>query len=199
MSLLKCCKLKNEQGFTLVEMLIASVILSLVISTVYFTYRTALNNSRNLQDKIELYQNAQVALDIISSDLRGAFSYLKGSKDQITFTTSYIGSHVEMRKIGMVVVRYYLQDGLIQEEKLPEGLVKGLPTEAHNTLVTPLITDLGFSYFNDGQWSSEWDSEISRKLPQSVKVTVLVKSADMHDPEELSLEVISPVFSRKQF
>lgn len=199
MSLLKYCKLKNEQGFTLVEMLIASVILSLVISTVYFTYRTALNNSRKLQAKIELYQNAQAALDTICSDLRGAFSYLKGNKDQITFTTSYVGPHVETRKIGMAVVKYYLRDGLLQEEKLPEGLVKGLPTEAHNTLVTPLVTGLDFSYFTDGQWSNEWDSEISRKLPQSVKVSVRVKSIDQHYPEELSLETITPIFSSKQY
>lgn len=197
--LLKYCKLKNDHGFTLVEMLIASLILSLVISTVYFTYRSAINNSRNLQNKLELYQNAQAALDAISSDLRGAFKELKGDKSQIAFVTSHAGRHVGEKNIGMSAVKYYLQEGLVQEEKLPEGLVKGLTKEAYSTLITPLITELAFSYFENGQWSAEWDSAISRKLPQSVKVSIRVKSADQRYPEELSLETITPVFSSKQY
>ncbi|MBI5554404.1 MAG: prepilin-type N-terminal cleavage/methylation domain-containing protein [Elusimicrobia bacterium] len=198
-SLLKYCKLKNDHGFTLVEMLIASVILSLVISTVYFTYRTAMNNSRNLHNKLELYQNAQAALDIISSDLRGAFRELKGDKTQMAFVTSHAGAHFGERNIGITAVKYYLQEGLIQEEKLPEGLIKGLPKEAYTTLVASLITELVFSYFDDGQWATEWDSGISGKLPQSVKISVRVKSADQHYPEELSLETSTPIFSGKHY
>lgn len=197
--LLKCCKLKNNHGFTLVEMLIASVILSLVVSTVYFTYRTAVNNSRNLQNKLELYQNAQAALDTISSDLRGAFKELKGDKAGIAFVTSQADPRLGERNIGLSAVKYYLQEGLVREEKLPEDLVKGLPKEADTTLITPLITELVFSYFDNGQWSTEWDSGISGKLPQSVKINVRVKNADRHYPEELSLEAITPIFSGKQY
>jgi prepilin-type N-terminal cleavage/methylation domain-containing protein len=194
-SLLKRCWLKNKRGFTLVEMLIASLILSLVISTVYFTYRTALSNSRDLQEKLELHQTAQGALAMISADLRGACGELTGSKEKMDFVTSHVGSYYRERSIGLAGVEYFVKDGLVKKEKLPEGLAKGLKKEARTTLVSPLITELVFSYFDNSQWSSEWDYKVRRKLPQSVKTYMVVTNLDQQHPKKIRVETIIPVYS----
>lgn len=198
-SLLKYCKLKNDHGFTLVEMLIASVILSLVISTVYFTYRTALNNSHNLQNKIELYQNAQAALDSMSTDLRGAFRELKGAQTQITFITSHSQPFTGDKNIGLAAVKYSLGNGLVREEKLPEGIIKELQPEVKTATIAPLVTALVFSYGDGGQWYDSWDSAALGNLPSSIKIIVQIINEDKQYPEELTLQAVTPIFCGRKY
>lgn len=198
-SWLKSCKQKNNHGFTLVEMLIASVILSLVISTVYFTYRTAMNNSHNLQNKLELYQNAQAALDAITSDLRGAFRELKGAQTQITFISSHSQSFVGNKNIGLAAIKYSLDQGLVREEKIPEGLIKELQPEVKTAIIAPLLTALTFSYGVGGQWYDSWDSATLGKLPSSVKISVQIENEDKQYPEELTLQAVTPIFCGRKY
>jgi len=57
------------KGFTLVEILIAVFILSLVMSTVYVSYTGTLKTSRQLEDEGAIYQMARISLNRLIHDL----------------------------------------------------------------------------------------------------------------------------------
>lgn len=65
-------KLKTkQQGFTLVEVLIAGVILIIVISTMTFVYRTAALSSSKASNSVRLSGSVGLILTTIKSQIRG--------------------------------------------------------------------------------------------------------------------------------
>jgi general secretion pathway protein J len=78
-----------SSGFTLVEILIAIFILSLVMATVYVSYTGTLKNSRQLEEEGSIYQMARASMDRIIKDL----SSLQKSSDSFDL-------HAEKKKSG---------------------------------------------------------------------------------------------------
>ena len=75
-------------GFTLVEVLIATLILGLVISTVYVSYTSVLRNSRQLESEGNIYKMARITMDRMTRDLSslqlsGGSFFLNGEKEKI--------------------------------------------------------------------------------------------------------------------
>lgn len=96
-------------GFTLVEILIAIFILSLVLATVYVSYTGTLKTSHQLEKEGEIYKMARQSLERLAKDLtslqmsEGSF-YLNAEKkkqDGINFTTFFlVGSPFDFRRTG---------------------------------------------------------------------------------------------------
>lgn len=57
------------RGFTLVEILIAIFILSLVMATVYVSYTGTLKTSRQLEEEGDIYKMARAAMNMLIKDL----------------------------------------------------------------------------------------------------------------------------------
>ena len=66
-------KLTKNNGFTLIEILIAIFILGIVMATVLGTFTGIISNSREAEKRAELYQTGRALMDIISADIRGMF------------------------------------------------------------------------------------------------------------------------------
>jgi general secretion pathway protein J len=62
-------KINPSVGFTLVEILIAIFILSLVMATVYASYTGILKTSRQLEEEGAIYQMARASMDRLIKDL----------------------------------------------------------------------------------------------------------------------------------
>lgn len=58
-----------SRGFTLVEILIAIFILSLVMATVYVSFTGTLKNSRQMEEEGDIYKMARVSMDRLIKDL----------------------------------------------------------------------------------------------------------------------------------
>jgi prepilin-type N-terminal cleavage/methylation domain-containing protein len=60
-------------GFTLIEILIAILILGIVMATVIGTFTGIIFNSRHAEKRAELNQTGRALLDLISADIRGIY------------------------------------------------------------------------------------------------------------------------------
>jgi len=84
---------KLVRGFTLVELLIASAIFSVVIVTIYSAFRSGFVSYRNIEEATNIHQSARLILKQINSDLRNSFSYKNndtgflGEKEKLNFYT----------------------------------------------------------------------------------------------------------------
>ena len=76
----------DSKGFTLVEILIAILILGIVLSTVYAAYSSTIKNVREIEYQNNLYKMARIAMDRMIKDLSslqlssGVFDLRAGKK-----------------------------------------------------------------------------------------------------------------------
>ena len=64
--------MKNNQGLSLIEILIAIVVSTVVMAAMFFTYNTFQNSYQGIMDRSVISQNARTALSIIANDIRMA-------------------------------------------------------------------------------------------------------------------------------
>jgi general secretion pathway protein J len=70
----------SSKGFTLVEILIAILILGIVLSTVYAAYTSTMKNVRDIEYQNNLYKMARTALDRMIKDLSSLQQYSDSSQ-----------------------------------------------------------------------------------------------------------------------
>ncbi|MDD5258575.1 MAG: type II secretion system protein GspJ [bacterium] len=184
-----------EAGFTLIELMITSVIIALVITTVYFTSSAAIGNSRKAYRQLEMYQNGLVSLERISADLRGAFGRLTTGKDDFSFITSNAQLRPAGKDYGAIEVKYYLENGLNRSEIVPWPDADS--EKETSTKLAPLVSGLKLKYYDGQQWLDTWDMTVFKKLPQAVAVTIKVKGPEEKSLSERTFSAVVPIFANE--
>lgn len=94
----------HKKGFTLVELLVAMVISSIVMAAIYATYSAQLRSHVTQQKVVEMHQNARAAMFILEREIRLAgYDPLGGDVpqittaqiDEITFTMDITGGEAD--------------------------------------------------------------------------------------------------------
>jgi prepilin-type N-terminal cleavage/methylation domain-containing protein len=63
---------RNRSGFTLIELSISAVLMTLILVSAYSCLNAAFSSQKLIEPRVEIIQNARVAMAIMSADLRGA-------------------------------------------------------------------------------------------------------------------------------
>ncbi|MDD5711408.1 MAG: type II secretion system protein GspJ [Smithellaceae bacterium] len=205
----------GNKGFTLIEILIAIVIVAIVFSSAYGAYRATLNIISSHQKEDEAYAMARTALDRIIQDLGAAAPY-KGDFELSTqqqeidgkeFTTLVLRStaHVPLRDEaggGVARIEYYVErdeDGegyLLLRDDRREG-ERRQDNQKEGYLLCRDVQSIRFRFQDAvGQIRDGWDSlsdqpEQRNRLPQIVEVELDL--ADVRHPE-LPLRFATKVF-----
>lgn len=81
---------RHEKGLTLVELLVALAIISLVLATLYSFYSAGLNSWNRAVSRVEAAQSARIALDRMIRELRYADQvWLTENEGEIRFTAPH--------------------------------------------------------------------------------------------------------------
>jgi len=73
-------KHQTDQGFTLVEILLAIFILALIMATILGTFTGVISSARTAEKRAELYQTGRAVMDLVTTDIRCMLS--RGEEDQ---------------------------------------------------------------------------------------------------------------------
>lgn len=80
---------RHSEGFTLVELLVASTVLAVVLGTVYTAFSSSVSMWKIGEADTATYQDARISLDVVSRELqnmvRGAAHLFEGTKDEFQF------------------------------------------------------------------------------------------------------------------
>ena len=184
-------KAKSREGFTLVEVMIALFILSIIFSILYSSFFPTRKVINNIETRREEWKVLASGLHILSNDIRtislpasSAISLFKGSntytrQPMITFSayTSFQSDGIgRLRKVaynveedpdgrGTFILRRLLYEDakeIIEDEVLIDGL-----------------EEIEFSYFDGKDWKERWDAKDSDNLPKGVKVSISSKRGDI--------------------
>ncbi|WP_321531345.1 prepilin-type N-terminal cleavage/methylation domain-containing protein [uncultured Desulfuromonas sp.] len=77
-------KLKNDQGFSLIELLMVAVILGLVMTAVYSLYLNSQKNAYQSEEIVDAQQNLRIAMDTMITDIRMSGFLTSSSLNAVT-------------------------------------------------------------------------------------------------------------------
>jgi len=178
-------KVRSRGGFTLLEVIIAITILSLITVIIGSAFRLGIQAWGRGEKETEDGQRLRALSSLLSQQLTSIYPYrikiegkdedvvaFKGEPDSITFVTTMTDSSYG----GLKWVQYIFRDGVLSYK---EGLLPDKKFEEHikdknkEEIVDSHIDKFRFSYsylLEDDEWMESWDDE--EEVPDAVKVNL---------------------------
>ena len=201
---------KARAGFTLVELIVASTLMTLVLAGVYTTFSTAIRTWRSGEVNYQTYDDARRAFGLLTRELHGipinALHLLNGTEDTIVFVTLSEPMYVESGwSERLMQVSYRLVDGdrggkILERE---ERLVKGpLPLEragsdtrdlreielgrSHTFIMAREVEELSFNYM--------WARRVAHKKEEPPAWAEMLRDTGVKEAVPQGLEIYLTLF-----
>jgi general secretion pathway protein J len=194
---------KDQRGFTMLELLIALAILGAMVAILFAGLRVGLRAWQRGEDTTQAMQHARSLNHVLERALAGIHPYqgfveaagprtllFQGEADRVAFVT--VAPPVPLAPaLAYTAVLLSMQQ---EEPNTEPGLVireRALPNlqpfeDAQPVLVDPTTTAVRFRYQRDtgGAWEETWDAAAERALPRGIEVTVTARlnGADVQQP-----------------
>ncbi|MBI5873947.1 MAG: prepilin-type N-terminal cleavage/methylation domain-containing protein [Candidatus Omnitrophica bacterium] len=163
----------NLRGFTLVELLLAASISSVVMLGVYSVFRSGLFAYNKIDSASAVYQSSRMLLSKLETDLKNSFiytrndSFFKGGRNFIEFFTISDRLNQDGEASSFVCRGRYVFDGEVLKYSYPCGSdsLKTNETQGPEELILG-VKDISFKYAykiadKDSQynWQESWPGE----------------------------------------
>jgi type II secretion system protein J len=195
----------DRAGFTLIEILVASAIASIILVIVYTSYRSIVQSIKKATGNAEFYENVNLAISKIDTDISNTY-YARNNKKTffvseesagnnncyfITVnhnTINFTGDPAKPCPAGDIQeIGYYLKAdkstqglfSLIKHEK-PYYWYDPLTGGTDNILLRNVVS-LKFEFLKGNDWDELWDSRQNSLFPRAVKTTLVVKNYQSQD------------------
>jgi general secretion pathway protein J len=201
------CVTSSNRGFTLIEILIAVILLGILSAALYGSYFTVLSARERASEGMEARRELGSTLDLIRREFAAAVynrddKHLRfivedrdnfGKPSSTLELTTLIPSSGEGRKeSGISAVRYRLEENdkrfiLTRREQdifFESPDVKGYPQMER-------ISDFLVECYDGSKWVKSWDTVLNGKLPTMLRVTVHV--LEDGKPVEFSVQANSRI------
>lgn len=186
-------RLKSEVAFTLIELIVAITIFSIVAVAVYSTFNTGLSSYKKTEIFAKLYQQSRSILDMIAQDLRNSFAYNQtdsqffGSNSEVSFFSLVDFSTEEYPHSEITQIVYRFQDGVLKKLSLVGSAVfedesSRLPQEDFSLEVKDLEFQYAYSidempgYVCKDNW--EVSEETKGDIPLGVKIDLSLQDKE---------------------
>ncbi|MCK5706182.1 MAG: prepilin-type N-terminal cleavage/methylation domain-containing protein [Candidatus Aureabacteria bacterium] len=168
-------KILSRKGFTLIEMMVAFTMLSLLIYTLFSVFNSVSVSYDMANRKTDVFQNARAVLDQISREIKGAvrdplfaFYIFKGSSgwcpnsigDELHFITSWNTNTGQVTDI--VELGYYLDGrgtGTTDDDVIRRGIATDKPPAATYNYNAISSWPMGNNYDEQGFWITNFTVE----------------------------------------
>lgn len=207
----------GSSGFTLVEVLLASVAGALILASLYGLYSRAFHLRDDATERTRHARLRARAAGALRDDLRGAFisggdlaSVLEGSNDaqgsnfpgSLKFTTA--GARLNADEIGSDVqqVEYYIvndpdgagpQGGGLLARATERNLLAPLREDPVQTTILSGVTAMEVSFYDGQTWQTSWEvTEDNVTVPQAIRVVIRLAPVAGSQAAPPPLEIVVP-------
>lgn len=179
---------ERQRGFTLLELLVALSIGSVVLFALYLSFSSVLTGRSSIDERAERTREVERFVDSFSREIQSA--YLSGD-NRATFFKGSLGNNalpsgtVEFTTINfpasgtsgdLVAVRYSIggteggQAALFKEVWNPYGIGK----EHVRVEVIQDIKGFDLAFYNGTSWAGAWDGALEKGVPAAVSATLKI-------------------------
>lgn len=179
----------RQQGFTLLEIVVAITLVALLLSGVYGVFAGVSKARRRAEIGAELHHRGRVFFERLGRELRSLYVEEKGSENpfgcesrdgrMISFTFATYAEAVPGRaQAGAMVVRYTLPEGEAATKTLSRLVLPLHHTEEPEAEAAvpflDLVRDLRLRFYDQGAWSENWPSTGAGKIPEQVEIALVL-------------------------
>ena len=203
--------MKKSRAFTLLEILIATSLFSLVLLSIYSAFRIGILSYQKTDSASTVYRSARILFNRLESDLKNTFSYTKvDTRFKGTVSTLEFFSVVDFFEEGrrypdVCRIKYAMQDKGLQRvffrgadalrEEVEALSTKALfPADAVSFQYAACLPDSDLAY----EWIDVWPKDPSKKnilpLALKVKLKVIEKDSSAQAGQSIELEKIIPLY-----
>jgi general secretion pathway protein J len=208
----------QSRGFTLVELLIASMVSAIVLLAISGTYFDALRLHNTTNDQVDRNITLQRALGLVKGDLsglllpKGALSGQFQSAPMQSLTQDFTDTRVSpdlYTSSGVVdgwnpfseaqVVAYFLApatDGSNTKNLVRAVTRNLLPAQAPTTdekVLLSGVADAEFDYYDGSEWTNTWDSAATNTLPLAMRFSLYLADASSGQAAPQPIQLVVPV------
>ena len=184
-------KSTRDSGFTLIEVLVAISLLTIVLTSIYGIFSAVSSAKERLDGDSADYQLARVLFDRLGRELRSYHPI-----DQLSFkgsgaTDSLFSLEFTSRAVsplagegaGIAMIRYWLEPDpqgdqknwvLLRSETPLHGQVQA-GAKAKALRLAGGIAEMDLRYYNSGQWFDSWEAQ-GGTLPELVEISLQLES-----------------------
>ncbi len=194
----------SSKGFTLIEILVAVALTSIILAALYSTFFSVLRAQSAIDKGLERTRGVSRFLETFSKEIKSSFykennpiTNFTGEKNdrngktlsRVTLTTFTYPLLKEGRPTGdLIAVRYSVEEDRDKKMTLyKETWNPYAKDDRKNVFKAEVLEDIdGFeiSYFNGKDWAKAWDARLDKKLPDAVKASISVR--DKGDVKEFT-------------
>lgn len=193
---------QRQQGFTLIEVLVATAISALLLVTAYGIFSSVSAARDRLEKEGDACHLARVIFDRLGRELRGAFYSPQTAGGRFAGGTDKTGRpYLELVTTaatplsggsGLVVVRYrQVQDeefgGVLLRDEF--SLYDKTPAQQPNRRLAAGIADLRLRFRRDEEWQDQWQADQQGGMPDMVEVTLAIAAGEEELPFVTAFEL----------
>lgn len=210
--------LRSANGFTLLELLIATAIGATVLVVINTTFFSALRLSQTTHASIETDRMLNRALGTLRRDLAGLM--LPGGVLSGELQTTAFSSLVQDTAGERVSPDFYTSTGRIDGwspfsdvqkvayflapsedggnshalvRAVTRNLLPAQSTYAEEQVLLPGVASAAVSFFDGSAWTQEWDSSVTATLPAAIKFSILLANRTPGQPDPEPIEILVPI------
>lgn len=179
---------EGQRGFTLLELLVALSIGSVVLFALYLSFSSVLTGRSSIDERAERTREVERFVDSFSREVQSA--YLSGD-NRATFFKGSLGNNalpsgaVEFTTINypasgtsgdLVVVRYSVGDTEGGQAALFKEVWNPYGTGNEHVRVEVIEDIRGFdlAFYNGTSWAAAWDGALEKGVPAAVSATLKI-------------------------
>src|SRR5262249_34826775 len=194
----------RSRGFTLLEVLVASAILSLVLAALYSVFSRTLASKRLAEGRADRCRSARIVLlrlgEVVQASLpftrgnshfsgetRRAHAFPEGALSFVSFAHTLVssaGRESDLNEVGYTLLPDPDMVGsyrLVRRVNLDPGVADPAADRSPNREEYPLLSrvrGLRLRFFDGRAWREEWGQDDTRdKLPQAVEATLYMQDS----------------------
>ncbi len=204
---------RSEQGFTLVEVLVAISILAILLTSVYGIFTSVSLTRERLDADSAEYHRARVLFDRLGRELRG--TYFQPRDLDLIFTGRSAAENALELELTTTAVSPLSQTGsgiakvhylLVEDQEAGSGSLVLMRSErpVHEQIdegtagmmrLVPGIESLTMRFYANGQWQTVWDGRTSG-LPELVEIALQLRTGDAEPTDFISAFEVPEVVTR---
>lgn len=192
----KKSNLNREKGFTLLELLVAMALLSVIVVCIYGGLIPLVNAKDRIDEKVKTNFILSRFSDFFTSEVRSIYfkssniytkvSGVNQDKDgktmsKVTFTTNKFTVPGSQKKGDLSLVSYYSvknKDNSISLYKSISNPFLGENSYVYKDVVLRDIKGFKVMFYDGLDWLRVWDSSIMGKTPTAIKLIVFMEGGD---------------------